>query len=199
MFQEKLELLVPPLVLDEFERNRPRIEASMTASVSERFRLLKKDLDDYGGQDEQDALEVLDALAHQVPLIGAMTTRNFEEIDELLRKGRRVEPTDRERSRAVQRGLDKQAPFHRHRNSVADALLIELYASAIRDADLRVEPHCFVTTNSDDFSIPKGDKRDPHSDLAHLFTVEGSSYRLGVQNSGHGELVHAWSDWPLTV
>ena len=152
----------------------------MTASVSERLRLLKKDLDDYGGQDQQDALDILGGLAHQVPLIGAMTTRNFEEIDELLRKGRGVEPTDRERGRAVQRGLDKQAPFHRHRNSVADALLIELYASAIRDADLSVEPHCFVTSNSDDFSMPKGDKREPHSDLAHLFTVEGSSYRLGV-------------------
>ena len=33
--QKELELLVPELVVDEFERNRPRIEASMT-SRSER-------------------------------------------------------------------------------------------------------------------------------------------------------------------
>ncbi len=64
----------------------------MTASVSERFRLLKADLDAYGGEDQQDALKVLDGLAHQVPLIGAMTTRNFDEIEEMLRKGRPVEP-----------------------------------------------------------------------------------------------------------
>ena len=51
-----LELLVPDVVLDEFERNRPRIEASMTASVTERFRLLRADLDQYGGEDRQEAL-----------------------------------------------------------------------------------------------------------------------------------------------
>ena len=50
-YQKKLDLLVPAVVIDEFERNRPRIEASMTASVSERFRLIKRDLDEYGGED----------------------------------------------------------------------------------------------------------------------------------------------------
>jgi hypothetical protein len=84
---ERLELLVPALVLDEFERNRPRIEQSMTANVAERFRLLKADLDAYGGEEQQGALDVLDGLSRQVPLIGAMTTRNFDEIGDLLRKG----------------------------------------------------------------------------------------------------------------
>ncbi|TCN29241.1 hypothetical protein EV644_13941 [Kribbella orskensis] len=51
----------------------------MTASVSERFRLIKRDLDDFGGAGVEHALQVLDELAHQVPLIGAMTTRNFDE------------------------------------------------------------------------------------------------------------------------
>jgi hypothetical protein len=177
---EELELLVPALVLDEFGRNRPRIEQSMTSSVSERFRLLKADLDAYGGEDQKDALEVLDGLAHQVPLIGAMTTRNFDEIEEMLGKGRLVEPTPAQQVRVVQRGLAKQAPFHRSRNSVADALLVELYGSAISDVDLTAEPHCFVTSNSEDFSMPGGDKRKPHPDLAPLFARDGSSYGLGV-------------------
>ncbi len=177
---DQLELLVPALVLDEFERNRPRIEQSMTASVSERFRLLKADLDAYGGEDQQDALEVLDALAHQVPLIGAMTTRNFDEIDELLRQGRRVEPTQAQQVGVVRRGLEKRAPFHRSRNSTADALLVELYGSAIENVDLTAEPHCFVTSNSEDFSMPGGDRRQAHPDLAPLFAPEGSSYGLGV-------------------
>jgi hypothetical protein len=176
-----LELLVPSLLLDEFERNRPSIERSMTASVSERFRLLKKDLDDYGGADQQDALDLVAGLAHQVPLIGAMTTRNFDDIADLLRAGRELEPTDVECSRVVQRALDKQVPFHRPRNGVADALLIELYASALRDVELSAEPHAFVTSNSNDFSHPEGDKRRPHPDLAPLFSDKGSSYGLGVE------------------
>lgn len=178
--QKKLDLLVPSVVIDEFERNRPRIEASMTASVSERFRLIKRDLDEYGGEDQQHALEVFDGLAYQVPLIGAMTTRNFDEIMDLLRKGQLLEPTDQERSRVVQRGLEEQAPFHRSRNSVADAVLLELYTSAIGSADLSADPHAFVTSNSDDFSSPQGDKRQPHPDLASLFAQSGSSYGLGV-------------------
>jgi len=176
-----LELLVPALVLDEFERNRGGIEQSMTASVFERFRLLKRDLDDYGGSDQQDALDFVAGLAHQVPLIGAMTTRNFDDIANLLRRGHQMEPTDVERARVVQRALDKEVPFHRPRNSVADALLIELYATAVRGADLSADPHAFVTSNSHDFSDPQGDDRAPHPDLAPLFSDKGSRYCLGIE------------------
>ncbi len=178
--QGEIALYAPALVLDEFERNRPRIEASMTASVTERFRLIKQDLDAYGGSDQEDALQVIEGLAYQVPLIGAMTTRNFDDIVALLKQGDQLEPGDEERARVVQRGLDKRAPFHRSRNSVADALLIELYATAVERADLDAEPHGFVTSNSDDFSLANGDQREPHADLAALFAPDGSTYGLGV-------------------
>lgn len=177
----RLELLVPPLVLDEFTRNRPRIEASMTQNVSERFRLIKQDLSTYGGEGLEDAAEFLDGLAHQVPLIGAMTTRNFDDIAALLARGRSIEATPEDHRRVVQRGLDKRAPFHRSKNSVADAVLIEVYASCASSNDVGSEPHAFVTSNSDDFSIAGGDRRQPHEDLAELFAAEGSSYGLGIE------------------
>lgn len=178
--QGEIELLVPPVVVDEFARNRERVEASMTASVAQRFKLMKQDLGDYGGTDYEQALQVVNELAHEVPLIGAMTTRNFDEVLELLRSGRSVEATDEERRQVVERGLSKLVPFHRSRNSVADALLIELYASETRKVDLTTDPHAFVTTNSEDFSLPNGDKREPHPDLADLFVGNGSNYGLGV-------------------
>jgi hypothetical protein len=181
MFQKKLELLVPAVVLDEFERNRDRIEMAMTASVAERFRLLKKDLDEYGGEDRHDALNLLENLAHQVPLIGAMTTRNLDDITELLHKGCRLDPTGADYARVVQRGLAKMAPFHRSKNSVADALLIELYRSAINGADLELDQYCFITSNYEDFSLPSGDRRQPHPDLAGLFADDGSDYFYGVE------------------
>ena len=109
-----------------------------------------------------------------------MTTRNFDEVLDLLRADRTVEATDNDRRRVVERGLSKRAPFHRSRNSVADALLTELFASQTRTADLATEPHAFVTSNSDDFSRPNGDKREPHNDLAALFASQGSHYGLGV-------------------
>jgi hypothetical protein len=54
--QGEVELLVPSLVIDEYERNRERVQASMTASVAQRFKLIRQDLDDYGGTDTESAL-----------------------------------------------------------------------------------------------------------------------------------------------
>ena len=178
--QRGLRLLVPDVVIDEFERNRVRVETTMTTTVAQRFKLMKQDLGDYGGRDYDQALAVIEGLAHEVPLIGAMTTRNFNDVLDLLRNGTRIDPTDDQRSRVVQRGLEKKAPFHRSRNSVADALLIEMYATAVDGADLTEDPHAFVTTNSEDFSLPNGDQREPHPDLADLFAADGSAYGLGV-------------------
>jgi hypothetical protein len=152
----------------------------MTASVAQRFKLIRQDLDDYGGTDTESALQTIEELARHTPLIGAMTTRNFDEILELLRAGRTVEPTEEDRRAVVERGLAKQAPFHRSRNSVADALLIEIYATAAKGADLPRDPHAFVTSNSEDFSLPNGDKRLPHPDVEAAFAATDSTYALGV-------------------
>lgn len=176
----EVELLVPALVIDEFQRNRERIQASMTASVAQRFKLIKQDLDEYGGEGHRPSIYLIEDLARDVPLIGAMTTRNFDDILELLRAGRAIQPTDANSRAVVERGLAKQAPFHRSRNSVADALLIEVYATAIDGVDLANEPHAFVTSNSDDFSLQVGDVRQPHPDIAETFAQDGSTYALGV-------------------
>ena len=93
--------------------------------------------------------------------------------------GRRLEPTSDERDRVVTRALAKAAPCHRQRNSVADALLIEMYTTVIGSAGPGAA-YAFVTTNSDDFSAARGDKRKPHDDLADAFAAEHSTYRLGV-------------------
>lgn len=45
-----LQLLVPDVVIDEFERNRDRVETTMTTTVAQRFKFMKQDLGDYGGR-----------------------------------------------------------------------------------------------------------------------------------------------------
>lgn len=179
-FGHDLELLVPPVLLEELTRNRERIEAAMSTNVAERFRLLRRDIVDYAGADSDEALSWIDTLAHQVPMIGAMATRNFEDILDLLQKGRSLHPSSTEYARVVQRGLDKAAPLHRQKNSVADALLIEQYASTIAQADLEADQYGFATANYEDFSMSKGDRRQPHPDIANLFIADGSGYHLGV-------------------
>lgn len=125
-------------------------------------------------------LRLFDKWSYQVSLSGAMTTRNFEDIATLLVTGRRLELTSDESHRVTTRALEKLAPCHRPRNSVADALLIELYATAIGTAGPG-DTYAFVTSNSDDFSAAHGDKRQPHDDLADAFAAEHSTYWLGVE------------------
>jgi len=152
----------------------------MTAEVAQRFKLIRRDLIEYGSRNQPQMVAMLDQLAHQVPLIGAMTTRNFEEIRELLDWGTRLEPTMTEQERVVARGIAKVAPFHRSRNSVADALLIEMYSTAVKGGGPD-DWYSFVTSNSEDFSAVGGDNRDPHNDFADIFDGDRSEYRLGVE------------------
>jgi hypothetical protein len=49
LHQGKLELLVPPLVIEEFEHNRPPSEA-VTKSVLARLRQLRRELDEFAGK-----------------------------------------------------------------------------------------------------------------------------------------------------
>lgn len=177
-FQKKLRLLVPALVIEEFDRNRPRREDALTNSVIDRLRQFRRDLRGFAG--ERDEWALLDALQQQIPLVNTAAPQNFREIAELLRTGIVVVPTGVEYARVVQRGLDKKAPYASGKNSVADALLIELYATHA----LHCRPgdaYCFVTSNHTDFSTPNGDRRQPHPDLADLFADDHSHYGYRVE------------------
>ena len=79
-----------------------------------------------------------------------MTTHNFDDVATLLStQAPELEPSRADEANVVRRGLEKRAPFHRSRNSVADALLVEMYSSAIAVNDLAANPHAFVTSNTD--------------------------------------------------
>jgi hypothetical protein len=175
--EERLELLVPQIVIDEFERNRGRIEADMARSVSATFHRVRAAVDEHGRGDGRDeALKQLDDLTHRVPLINQMAIGQFSQIFELLQGGRILEPSAEVDRRAVQRALDKRAPFHRSKNSVADALILEMYVEVgAADASGR-DNHCFVTTNVKDFSLANGDTRVPHADVAGCFATPKSQY-----------------------
>lgn len=173
MYQGKLELLVPPIVIEEFDRNRPRLEAAVTTSVLERLRQLRKELREFA--DEQNEYVWLEETAQHIPLVNAIAPQNFREIRELLDRGNVLPPSELEHARVVQRGLDKKAPFTSDKNSVADALLIELYATQISKAGAD-DLYCFVTSNHRDFSLPNGDRRRPHPDLNSFFSGGQSRY-----------------------
>ena len=189
-YQGRLELLIPPVVIEEFDRNRVRSEAAVTTSVLDRLRQLRRELREYA--DEKHEQMWLAETAQHIPLVNAMAPQNHREIDELLRSGTMVEPTDLEYARAVQRGLDKRAPFTAEKNSTADALIIETYAGQLAVADTD-DVYAFVTSNHKDFSLPNRDHRLPHPDLADLFDGARSRYIYQVEGL-HELLVDQFGD-----
>ncbi|WP_330466489.1 PIN domain-containing protein [Micromonospora zamorensis] len=184
--QKRLRLIVPSLVVEEFERNRPRVEASVSASVAERVRQLKSDLNEYGGNQREQWLE---EMSHRLPLLSSLSLRNFTEIRELLSHPAAVEPSSRQQASVILRALEKRAPFHLAKNSVADALLIEMF----RDAVKKSQPSdvcCFATSNHQDFSLPNGDRRKPHPDFNDIFGDGRVRYLLGLEGLAAGLTEH---------
>jgi hypothetical protein len=105
-FHGKLELLVPSLVIEEFDRNLLRSEMAVTTSVLDRLRQLRRELRDYAGEKNEHIW--LGETTQHIPLVNATAPQNFREIDALLHDGTIIKPTDQEQVRAAQRGLSTQ-------------------------------------------------------------------------------------------
>ncbi len=77
--------------------------------------------------------------------------------------------------RAGRRTLERRAPFHKAKNSMGDALLIEQYAEIVKSCAGRGQL-AFVTHNKHDFSSMGVNERQPHPDFADLFGDPQSTY-----------------------
>ena len=65
---DRLQLLVPQIVIDEFERNRDRIASDMVRSVSSTFRRVREAVHEHGNDvGREEALRQLDDITHRVP------------------------------------------------------------------------------------------------------------------------------------
>ena len=104
----KLELLVPSVVIAEFERNRPRAEAAVTSSVLDRFVRSAKISTSSPGISAWSGWKRWPIAYRWFP---AGLSGNFAEIKELLDTGTQLVPGIVETDAAMNRGLEKRAPF----------------------------------------------------------------------------------------
>jgi hypothetical protein len=96
-----------------------------------------------------------------------------------------IEISDSVKLRAAQRVIDKRAPFHRQRNGIDDAILIEVYADAVGAKVTAGTRFAFVTHNTKDFSHPNASTKLPHPDIAAFFSRTRSLYFITL-----GEALH---------
>lgn len=176
MREGKVAVMLPPLVLEEYERNKGNIVNTNRASLSSALKRAKDLLDQHGqGDGKAGALEQLNYIDQRLPRLGDLTGITAF-VEQILGRAEPIPITDAAKLRAADRALAKKAPFHRNKNSVADAILIEAFADVVKGKDTTGHQFGFVTHNKNDFSQPDVDHRQPHPDFDGIFTKRKVRY-----------------------
>ena len=174
---DELELILPRIIVDEFDRNKERVIADSKRSLSSHFRQVREAIVRFAPEEGRNStLGQLQEVDHRIAIGGEAINDAIEIIENLFAGATKIELTDAVKARAADRAIAKTAPFHRQRNGVDDALLIEMYIDAINARMGAEDVYGFVTHNIHDFSEKGGDTRLPHPDLTALFDGTVSRY-----------------------
>lgn len=177
----ELELILPRIIVEEFERNRERVIAESKRSLSSHFKLVREAMAKFAPEDGRSAtLQQLREVDHRIATGGEAVNDAMDMIEGLFSATAQILLTDAVKARAADRAIKKVAPFHRQRNGIDDAILIETYTEAVAARQGPDDVFCFVTHNIHDFSERGGDTRLPHPDLAHLFDGRTSRYATSL-------------------
>jgi len=171
------ELILPQIMVDEFERNKERVIADSKRSLSSHFKLVREAIVKFAPDAPLDQLNNVD---YRIATSGEAINEAIEIIEKLFSAAPRIETTDSVKARAADRAIAKLAPFHRQRNGIDDAILLETYIDALAGRTDAEDVYGFVTHNIHDFSEKGGDTRLPHADLAPLFDGTASRYATSL-------------------
>lgn len=175
MQEGKVSVTLPPLVLEEFERNKGNIVSVNRQSLSSALKRAKDLLNQHGqGDGKAEALEQLNYVDQRLPRLGDLTGITAS-VEQILQRAEIVPVTDAAKLRALDRGLSKKAPYGK-KNSTADAILIEAFAEMVKGKGTAGHQFGFVTHNKNDFSQLDGDQRQPHPDFDGIFTKRKVRY-----------------------
>jgi hypothetical protein len=174
-------LIMPELVMEEFGRNKERVIADNKRSLSTHFKRVRDAIAQFAPEAERDdALTRLDDVDHKIAISGEATSEGVDIVGTMFASATAIALTDSVKSRAADRAIGKLAPFHRQKNGIADAILIEIYADAVANRTNDEDVYAFITHNVHDFSERGADARLPHADIATLFDGQGSRYATAL-------------------
>lgn len=178
---DKVSLILPQIIVDEFERNKERVMAASRASLSSHFKRVRDAIVQFAPEEGRDALiQQLHEIDHRIATGGEAVNEAMGLIEKLFATTVPVPLNDDVKARAADRALAKVAPFHQQKNGVGDAIIIETYIDALTDRKESDDVYAFVTHNIHDFSQKGADSRLPHPDLASLFEGVASRYSTNL-------------------
>ena len=174
--QKKVRLILPTIILEEWNRQKPRIIEKKNQSfrgMIKNARLLSEYLDASSAENLKKILDEFQGEKSEIISLACL-----QEIEYIFNFSTTVilEITDTAKLQAVDFALDKKAPFQ-YKNSMADALII--FCAAEFEANEGKDNCIFVSSNTKDFSSSlKVD--EIHEDLRDLFEKTGIRYFTNI-------------------
>ena len=173
---QEIALILPCTVVDEFSRNKARVIEESGRSLSDALKRAKDAVERLGDpRQKSKVLRELNNVDHRIPTLGGAAADAVGRVQDLFARTSVIEISDAVKLRAAQRAIEKRAPFHRQRNSIDDAILIEVYADEVAASPAGMR-FAFVTHNTKDFSRPNASVKLPHPDIAAYFSRVKSLY-----------------------
>ena len=169
-----IKLIIPDLVIAEFNRNKKDVADKTRKRLSHEFKQVKNAVSEFGGEQKEQAIEVLNEVNSRLPLLSETNYATISRVEKLIETSLQIKVSDNAKIAAVQRGIDKKAPFHISKNSMADAVIIEQFSEFVSGNQSEDNFFFFVTHNHNDFSSK--DHRKPHEDFCDIFEQSNVLY-----------------------
>ena len=184
---DSFKLVIPAIVKVEFDRRKDKVANDNAETniqrLSNEFRQVKNVVNKFGGEEKEKAIKILNEVRSRLPLLTEANrvaiSATISRVETLIANSLEIHASDNVRFLTIQRALDKKAPFHLNKNSVADAVIIEQFAEFILENNTSNDDvFIFVTDNLHDFSSKNHQK--PHEDFSDIFNKENTHYFLGA-------------------
>ncbi|MCK1498647.1 PIN domain-containing protein [Bradyrhizobium sp. 188] len=174
----QVSLLTPQLVIEEFGRNKERIVEESGRSIGSTLRRAKEMLTKLGEEKAKaEAIKQLNEIDQQSVNYRDAASEGVKRIEALFERSTQVRTSPDIKLAAADRAIKNKAPFHRQRNSMNDAMLIEIFGYMQKG---RGGHYVFVTHNIKDFSHMGVDEQKPHPDIAKFFSTKSHYFtKLG--------------------
>ena len=174
-------LILPEIIIAELVRNKDRVIADASRSLSSHFKKVKEMIAEHGNNESKESLlSQLNDIDKKIPTFGETVYNSIARIEEMMKNAELIEITDEIKLRATQRAIDKKAPFHLSKNSINDAIILESYYQFKVQNNAQQFGLMFITHNVNDFSLKNGNQKQPHNDLFEIFDSAKSQYFINL-------------------
>ena len=111
-------LVVIDLVAQEYERNKEEVANKTAKRLSQEFKQVKAVVSEFAKKNKAQTIEVLNDINARLPLLTDANYATINRVERLIESAEKISISERSKIAAIQRGLDKKAPFHISKNSV---------------------------------------------------------------------------------